>query len=74
MADLLDFLHAALFEGGLRGQFLAQIKNPQKSDADISKWLASEGYTISATDCERLRQLEQDNEYINGPGAFLPKY
>jgi len=47
MAGLIDFMHATLFDGGLRGRFIAQIKNPQKTDNDVVGWFKGEGYDIN---------------------------
>ena len=74
MAGLIDFMHNTLFDGGLRGRFIAQIKNPQKRNSDIAQWFKGEGYDISEAEIEGLRQINNDHEAVSGPAKPVPYY
>ena len=74
MAGLIDFMHDTLFDGGLRGRFIAQIKNPQKDDSNIVEWFKGEGYAIDEKEIERLRQINNDHEAVRGPAKPVPYY
>ena len=74
MAGLIDFMHDTLFDGALRGRFIAQIKNPQKTDSEIAAWLKQNGYEISDTEVEKLREMNSDHEAIRGPAKPVPYY
>ena len=78
MADFIDFMQDALFDGGLRGRCLAKMKNPHVDDAELSDWFANakngSGYTVTAAECQRLRKINSDHELVHGPGKLLPQY
>jgi hypothetical protein len=74
MKGLIDFMHDTLFDGGLRGRFIAQIKNPQKSNGNIVAWFKIEGYDIKDEEVERLRQINNDHEAVRGPAKPVPYY
>jgi len=74
MADFIDFMQDALFDGGLRGRCLAQLKNPQKTVADINTWFSNEGYTVSTADVTKIQNILNDHERVHGPDKFIPKY
>ncbi|MHC4245055.1 MAG: hypothetical protein ACYSU4_21815 [Planctomycetota bacterium] len=74
MADFINFMEDALFDGGLRGTCLAQLKNPDNTTADISTWFTNKGYTVSEADIARLKQILLDHERVHGPEKLLPKY
>ncbi|MEJ2099249.1 MAG: hypothetical protein P8X68_04650 [Desulfobacterales bacterium] len=74
MAGLIDFMHNTLFDGGLRGRFIAQIKNPKKTNDDVAQWFKGEGYDISEAEIEGLRQINNDHEAVSGPAKPVPYY
>lgn len=78
MADFIDFMQDALFDGGLRGRCLAQMKNPHVDDAALSDWFTNakngSGYTVTAAECQRLRTILFDHESVHGPEKLIPKY
>ncbi len=74
MAGLIDFMHDTLFDGGLRGRFIAQIKNPHKSDIDIAGWFKQNGYDISEAEVRRLTEINNDHEAVHGPAKPVPYY
>ena len=78
MADFIDFVQDALFDGGLRGRCLAKMKNPSITDSDLSAWFATakngSGYTVTVAECNKLRQILFDHEAAHGQEKLLPKY
>jgi hypothetical protein len=74
MSDLIQFLNDALLDPGLRGQFVAQSKNPHNTDDDLSQWLIDKGYNITPEDCIRLRAIDRDNENVNRGAPLRPLY
>ena len=71
--QLLDFMQGTLFDGNLRGKFVALLKNPNKED-ELIKWLAQEGYTLTIDEIRKLREINEQHEAVRGPGKPLPKY
>ena len=74
MADFIDFMQDAIFDGRLRGRCLAQTKNTHVDDAALSDWFANAGYTVTAAECQRIRKIISDHELVHGPGKPLPLY
>ena len=74
MAGLIDFMHDTLFDGGLRGRFIAQIKNQQKDDNDLVGWFKDNGYSITPEEVRRLREINNDHEAVSGPAKPVPYY
>ena len=71
--QLLDFMQGTLFDGNLRGKFVALLKNPKKED-ELIKWLKGEGYELTTDQLNKLREINADHEAVRGPGKPLPKY
>jgi hypothetical protein len=74
MGDYMDFMSAAVFDGRLRGQLLAHLKNPQLKNDEIIKWFASEGYTVSNEEINKIRKHLLDQEAAHGLDKPIPKY
>lgn len=74
MADFIDFMQDALFDEGLRGKVLAQLKNPQITSSDISTWFTNAGYTVSDNDADRIKKIISDHESVHGPVKLIAKY
>ena len=74
MKGLIDFMHDTLFDGNLRGRFIAQIKNPQRDNSDISAWFKQNEYDISETEVGKLREMNNDHEAVRGPAKPVPYY
>ena len=73
LKGLMDFMHDTLFDGNLRGKFVAYIKNPKKQN-ELVQWLREEGYKLTTEELNKLRQINEDHEAVRGPGKPLPKY
>lgn len=74
MGDYMDFMSAAVFDGRLRGQLLAHLKNPHLTDNDVINWFNSEGYTVSNDEINKIRKHLLDQEAAHGPDKLIPKY
>jgi hypothetical protein len=74
MAGLIDFMHDTLFDGGLRGRFIAKIKNPQKTDDDLVGWFKENGYSLTPEEVQKLREINNDHEAVSGPAKPVPYY
>ena len=71
--QLLDFMQGTLFDGNLRGKFVALLKNPAK-EKELIEWLEKEGYTLTTEEIRKLREINEQHEAVRGPGKPLPKY
>ena len=74
MGDYMDFMSAAVFDGRLRGQLLAHLKNPQLKNDNIIKWFGSEGYEVDDGEIIKIRKHLDDQEAAIGLDRPIPKY
>ena len=80
MADFIDFMQDALLDESLQKDSEKLLKDTTKSDSDVSKSFASlgSGYTVSAPDIKRIREiLEKHDKSGREPGPRpipLPRY
>ena len=73
LKGLMDFMHDTLFDGNLRGKFIAYLKNPNKQN-ELMQWLKDEGYDLTTEEVNKLREINADHEAVHGAGKPLPKY
>ena len=71
--QLLDFMQGTLFDGNLRGKFVALLKNPDKED-ELIQWLKKNDYVLTTDEIRKLREINEQHEAVRGPGKPLPKY